>query len=535
MWLQTYDPVGSSLGWSAAVAALPLLVLVYLLGFRRRPAWRAAISALVAAWLLAVLVYRMPWSTALSAAAYGAAFGLFPITWIVFSAILLYQLTVRCGRFEELRAGLGRLTADRALQALLIAFAFGAFLEGAAGFGTPVAVAAGMLAGLGFDPFFAAAVCLLANTAPVAFGSIGIPVVTLAGVTGLDELELSAAVGKICAPVSLIIPGYLVWVMGGLSLLRTVLPAALACGLAFATAQFLVSNFIGPQLTDIVSSLSAIGTLIFVIRFSPGRSLRAEDSGSWTPARGTDFLAPWAPYLFLVALVLLWGVGPVREVLSRVTITFPWPGLDGAVGRVPPVVSEVEVYPAVFRFDWLAAAGTACFLASVASLALPGVAWRHFREAFVITGRQMALPTLTIACVLGLAFLMNYSGAAATLGLALTSTGPLFPFFSPILGWLGVFLTGSDTAANALFGNLQVVTAQHLALPPNLTAAANSAGGVLGKMISLQSIAVAVAATGLPRSDESRLFRFTLRHSIFLAGAMGLLVTVYAYLAPDWF
>lgn len=535
MWLQTYDPVGSSLGWSAAVASLPLLVLVYLLGFRRRPAWRAAAAALVAAWLLAVLAYRMPWQTALSAAAYGAAFGLFPITWIVFSAILLYQLTVQCGRFEQLRTGLGRLTKDRALQALLIAFAFGAFLEGAAGFGTPVAVAAGMLAGLGFEPFFAAAVCLLANTAPVAFGSIGIPVVTLAGVTGLDELELSAAVGKICAPVSLLIPAYLVWVMGGLPLVRTVLPAVAGCGLSFATTQFLVSNYVGPQLTDIVSSLATIGTLILVIRLSPSRGSAVRGSGAPEASQGAGFLSPWAPYLFLVALVLLWGMGPVRELLNTVTLTFPWPGLDGAVGRVPPVVPEVGPYPAVFRFDWLAAAGTACFLASAVSLLLPGVEWRHFRAAFRTALRQMALPTATIACVLGLAFLMNYCGAAATLGLALTSTGVLFPFFSPILGWLGVFLTGSDTAANALFGNLQVVTAQHLALPPNLTAAANSAGGVLGKMISLQSIAVAVAATGLPRSDESRLFRFTLRHSVFLAGLMGLLVAAYAYLAPEWF
>jgi len=527
------------LGWSALAAAVPVFVLLYLLGVKRRPSWRAALSGLVSALLLAVLVYRMPVTTALASVAYGAAFGLFPITWIVFSAIVLYRLTVETGRFEVIKDSVGSLTTDRRLQALLIAFAFGAFLEGAAGFGTPVAVAAGMMAGLGFSPFYAAGICLLANTAPVAFGSIGIPIVTLAGITGLPLERLSAGVGRICAPVSLVVPAYLVLVMGGRKGLKGVWPAAAACGGSFALAQFTVSNFVGPQLTDILSSLAAIASLVILFRvWRPGDQFELEGTPPSRPPETLHSLArvvdAWAPYGLLVVIVLLWGYGPVAHVLNRVTFDVPWPGLHNLVQRVVPVVAEPTPYAAVFKVNWLSAAGTSCFLASVVSVLVLRIPLRVFRKALADAVKQMALPALTISSVLGLAFLMNYSGATATLGLAFAATGAAFPFFSALLGWLGVFLTGSDTSANALFGNLQVVTARHLGLNEVLMASGNSAGGVMGKMISLQSIAVAVAAAGLAAAEESRLFRFTLRHSIFLAGVIGVIVLFYAYAVPAW-
>jgi L-lactate transport len=523
MWTQNYTPVGGSLAASTAAAALPIFVLVYLLGVRRTAAWIASVAALTAAALVALAAYGMPVLPAVSAAAHGAAFGIFPIGWIVFSALLLYRVTVESGVFEVLKDSIGSLTSDPRLQALLIAFAFGAFLEGAAGFGAPVAVAAAMLVGLGFSPFYAAAICLLANTAPVAFGSIGIPIVTLAGVTGLPLAKLSAGVGRICAPVSLIVPAYLVAVMGGRKALRGVLGAAILCGAAFAGVQFAVSNFVGPQLTDIFSSLAALGVLVAWLLISGAGAKRAAHF------RPREILMAWAPYGLLVVAVVLWGWEPVRVALNRTNLTFGWPGLHNAVERVPPVVAQAAAYPAVYSLNWLAAAGTACFTAVLLSAALLRMPARKLAGVAAGTARQLALPLVTIAAVLALAFLMNYSGATATLGLAFARTGRLFPFFSALLGWVGVFLTGSDTASNALFGNLQAITAVRLGLSPALMAAANSAGGVMGKMISLQSIAVACAAAGLGRKEEAGLFRFTLRHSLILTAAIGLITVVYAY------
>ncbi|HXN48640.1 MAG TPA: lactate permease LctP family transporter [Bryobacteraceae bacterium] len=525
LWQQNYAPLGGSLAASTLAAALPVFVLLYLLGVRRTRAWLASISALGAAALAALVVYRMPPVQVAAATAYGAAFGIFPIGWIVFTALLLYRVTVESGKFEILKDSIGGLTSDRRLQALLIAFAFGAFLEGAAGFGAPVAVAAAMLVGLGFSPFYAAAVCLLANTAPVAFGSIGIPVVTLAGVTGLPLAKLSAGVGRICAPVSLIVPTYLIVVMGGRKALRGVLGAAVVCGAAFAGTQFAVSNFIGPQLTDICSSLAAIGALVAWLLIAGRRDRdRTVRSRPWR-----EVLMAWAPYGLLVVVMLIWGWEPARLALNRTNAVFAWPGLHKAVLRVPPVVSRATVYPALYTFNWLAASGTACLLAVLLSSALLRMSPRRLAGVAVATARQLALPLVTFAAVLGLAFLMNYSGATGTLGLAFARTGRLFPFFSALLGWLGVFLTGSDTSSNALFGNLQAITAARLGLSPVLMAAANSAGGVMGKMISLQSIAVACAAAGLGRDDEARLFRFTLRHSLILASLIGLITVIYAY------
>ncbi|MEK7403655.1 MAG: lactate permease LctP family transporter [Acidobacteriota bacterium] len=539
VWQQSYTPLAGSTGWSALAAALPIFVLLFLLGIRRKPAWMAGLAGLAAAIVVAGAVYRMPPGMILSAALYGAAFGLFPIGWITLCAILLYRLTVETGQFELIRASIGGVTADRRLQALLIAFAFGAFIEGAAGSGVPVAVAAAMLAGLGFPPFHAAGICLLANTAPVAYGAIGTPILTLAGTTGLPLGRLSAAVGRICAPISLIVPAYLTVLMAGWRGSRSVIPAILVCGVSFATVQFLVSNFVGPQLTDILGSLAAMGLLLLLFRF-----WRPKDQGRWEnttpepPGSGAysraQLLRAWTPYALLAACVLIWGSPRVHSALGSVTWSFEWPGLHNTVERIPPIVKAPAPYRAVYDFDWLACAGTACLIAGILAAGFLRVSPRQYGRVFAGTLRQMRVPLVTIAAVLGLAFLMNYSGQTATLGLAFAATGKLFPYFSSMLGWLGVFLTGSDTSSNALFGNLQVVAANRLGLNPILMASSNSSGGVMGKMISLQSIAVAVAATGMQTSDEAKLFRFTLRHSVLLASLIGLLTTCYAYVVPDW-
>jgi lactate permease len=538
-WQQTYTPIAGSLAMSALIAALPVGSLLYLLGLRRKPAWLAGLAGLGTAALVSLFAYHMPIGLLVSATVYGAAFGLFPIGWVVFNAILLYRITVETGQFDKVRSSVAALTDDRRLQALLIAFAFGAFVEGAAGFGTPVAVSAAMLVGLGFPPFYAAAICLLANTAPVAFGSIGIPILTLAGVTGLSAGRLSAGVGRICAPVSLLIPAYLIAVMAGWRNLRPVLPAVALCGVSFATIQLLVSNLVGPQLTDILSSLGAISSLVilFALWKPKDRFHLAEDGAAAAQSQTyskQEMIRAWAPYLLLVLCVLFWGWGPFQGLLNSVNLIFPWPGLHNLILRVPPAVPAAIPYAATFNFNWLSASGTACLVAALLSSLLLRLSLQRFCGVLGQTARQLALPTLTIGSVLALAFLMNYSGATATLGLAFAATGVMFPFFSALLGWLGVFLTGSDTSANALFGNLQVVTAGRLGLNPILMAAANSSGGVMGKMISLQSIAVAAAATGMRPEEEPRLFRFTLRHSVILAGIIGLVTVIYAYLLPHW-
>lgn len=534
MWQQTYEPLGGSLLASSLVASLPILTLLYLLGIKRTPAWVAALSGLATGIAVALFLYRMPIQPMIGSILYGAAFGLFPIGWIVFWAIILYRVTVVTGNFEILKDSIGSLTDDRRLQALLIAFAFGAFIEGAAGFGTPVAVAAAMLTGLGFSPFYAAGICLLANTAPVAFGSIGIPVITLQGITQLPLNDLSKWVGRICAPLSFCVPAYLIMVMGGWRAVKGVLPAVLLCGAAFGGSQFYVSNYLGPQLVDIVSSLSAIGSLILLfLVWKPKDTFHLEGESAVRPALikhpANKIALAWAPYGLLVIFVLFWGQDEMKALLNQVTTTHQWPGLHNMIERMPPVTAKPTPYAAVFTFNYLSAAGTACMFAAFTSMLVLRLSFAQVGEVFKTTTKQLALSMLTIASVLGLAFLLNYSGATGTLGLALAATGALFPFFSAIIGWLGVFLTGSDTSANALFGNLQVVTAQRLGLDPVLMASSNSAGGVMGKMISLSSIAVAAAATGMSSTDESRLFRFTFRHSVILASIIGLVVVIYAY------
>jgi len=537
MWEQNYFPVGGSLSFSALVAAIPLLVLFYMLGVKRKPSWMAGLSALAAAALLAVLVFRMPPVQAVAATLYGAAFGLFPIGWIVFTAILLYRMVVETGQFEVIKESVGALSGDRRLQALLIAFSFSAFIEGAAGFGTPVAVAAAMLAGLGFSPFYAAAICLVANTAPVAYGSIGIPITTLAQITGLPAPPLSAMTGRILSLISVVVPIYLVVLMAGVKRTVAVWPAVLTCGVTFGAMQLLVSNFIGHELTNILSSLTSIGAMVLLMKlWRPSETFRLPEDA---PARGAskkhgagEIWRAWTPYVLLVVFVLLWGYLPIKASLDKVTARIPVPALHRTIVRIPPVTKAPEPYAAIYNFNWLGASGTGCLLAVLVAALYLRVTPGRLASLYLATFRQLALALLTIASVLGLAFLMNYAGMTSTLGLAFAATGAAFPFFSSMLGWLGVFLTGSDTSSNALFGNLQVVTARAVGLSPVLTAATNAAGGVMGKMISLQSIAVAVAATGMAAAEEGKLFRYTLRHSIILASLIGLIALAYAYLFP---
>jgi lactate permease len=548
MWQQNYTPVANSLPLSTLVAAIPIFALLVLLGVMRKPAWMASLVGLGASTLVAAGVYGMPLGKLVAAIACGAAFGLFPIGWVVFAAILLYRVTLESGKFDLLKDSIGHLTDDARLQALLIAFAFGAFIEGAAGFGTPVAVAATMLVGLGFSPFYAAGICLLANTAPVAFGSIGIPIITLAGVTHLPVERLSAAVGRICAPISLAVPAYLILVMCGRKGLRGVLPAVTVCGIAYAGVQYLVSNFVGVQVTGVLAAMAAIASLVVLLKvWKPSDSeLDLSSLKTGQPGHAGGAPAPpvrhtasaiahaWAPYALLVVCVLLWGYKPFQTQLNRVSMAFNWPGLHNTILQMPPVVSAPSPYAARYNFNWLATSGTACLFAAFLGAIVAGLKPRQFARAVGHTAKQLALAELTLAAVLALAYLMNYSGATATLGLAFATTGVVFPYFSAMLGWLGVFLTGSDTSANALFGPLQVVTAGKLGMNPVLMAAANSAGGVMGKMISLTSIAVAAAATSMKREEESLLFRFTLKHSVLLASIVGLIVVFYAYVMPGW-
>ena len=546
-WTQIYTPIAGSLALSVFAAALPLIVVAIMLGVFRSPAWRAASAALLVAVGVGVLVYGMPVSLALASTVYGAAFGLFPIGWLVYSAILLFDVAVESGSFAAIELSLRRVSGDQRMLVLLIAFAFGAFIEGTSGFGTPVAVSASLLAALGIPAFTAAGLCLVANTAPVAFGALATPIVTLAGVTSLPLMALSSAVGRLSPLIAMVIPLYLMVLMTGWRGARAVAPAALLCGLAFALAQFLVSNYIGPYLTDIIAALASAAALLLAMRIwqpaadhtvslqqRPAVSMAAAHGNGPAPTRAPapetmSLTRAWLPYILLTILVIVWGSAWTVPYLNRVSIPINVPLLHNAIQRVPPVTASVAPYPAVFNFNWLASGGTAAFIAAILAALLTGISIGRFLQLMINTLRRLMVPLLTIAAVLALAYVMNYSGATATLGLSLAGTGVMFPFFSAFLGWLGVFLTGSDTSANALFGNLQIISAQALNLNPVLMAAVNSTAGVLGKMVSLQSIAVATAATGMPRDQEPKLFLFTLKHSIGLTIVMGILAMLFAY------
>jgi L-lactate transport len=554
MWQQTYLLFGMGTLGSSFIAAAPIITMLVLLGVLRRPAWIASLSGLFVTFCIATLAYRMPVRMAVAAASNGAAFGVFPICWVIFWAIVLFRITVDTGNFEVIKDSIELLTPDPRLQALLVAFAFGGFLEGAAGFGTPVAIAACMLIGLGFSPYSASAICLLTNTAPVAFGSLGIPLLTLAGTTGLPLGKLSSLTALICAPLAIATPIYMLAAVGGFKILRGVVAPALLSGLVFAVSQFLIATYFGPQLADILAAIIVMGA---IVAFTKRTTSFERSAGSIDPLAlkrfsrlGADdsidtihpvqvrilpqypastVMRAWTPYALLIVCVLVWGTHSVQTFLNRATSTFGWPYLNDLVTRIPPVTNAPTPYHATYTFNLLAASGTACMVAALLSAFILRMTLAQFGKSLLAVVRQLRFPVLTISSVLAIAFLMNYAGATATLGLALAKTGKIFPFFSIMLGWLGVFLTGSDTSANALFGTLQVITAKSVGVSPTLMAAANSSGGTLGKMISLQTIAIAAGATGLSTLEQGKLFRFTLRHSVILLVAGGLIVLAYTY------
>jgi len=556
MWTQVYDPFGSPL-LSTLLAALPIVLLLGLLATNRVPAHLAALAGLVAALLIAVFAYvpsheDMPsyssrltaWApTMLAAAGNGAAFGLLPIGWIVLAAIFLYTLTVETGQFEIVKHSVASLSDDRRIQALLIAFCFGAFVEGAAGFGTPVAISAALMMGAGFRPLQAAGLALIANTSPVAFGALGTPIVTLAKVTGLDELQLSAMAGRQLPFFSLIVPVWLVWTMAGGRATLAVWPALLVAGGSFALVQFLVANLHGPWLVDVAGGVVSLACLALFLRFwQPGQIWHFPDEPppAATTAQYTrqQIVSAWVPWMLLTVFVFLWGLPQVKEVLGRVTVKVPVPALHREIARGPEVSTVRDPENAVYDFNWLSATGTGIFLAAVLSAWWLGVSPQRFGRLFALTCYRMRWPLFTIACMLAIAFTTRYSGMDATLGLAFTRTGWIYPLFAALLGWLGVALTGSDTSSNALFGSLQTITAERLVdngvLPLGeqqakiLMATANSTGGVMGKMIDAQSILVSAAATQQP-GHEGAILRFVFWHSLVLAILMGLLVLLQAY------
>ncbi|SFL85773.1 L-lactate permease [Pelosinus propionicus] len=533
-WTQVYDPM-NNLALSSLFAAIPIIVIFYLLAIRRTPGQIAGALAAGSAVLVAIFVYKMPAGIAITATAMGALYGVFPIFWIVLTAIFIYNMTVETGQFEIVKDSIATITDDRRLQALLIAFGFGAFLEGAAGFGTPVAISAGMLVGLGFNPLYAAGLCLIANTAPVAFGGIGIPIIVAGQVTGIDTMKISAMVGRQLPFLSIIIPIWLVVLMSGWKAAKEVLPACLVAGISFAGVQWFSSNYIGPELPDILSSLACIISLTIFLKYWKPKSIwrfANEPAPTLVANRAAltfgKVMKAWSPFIILTVMVILWGLKPVVAALDAVTLKFLVPGLDKVVMQVAPIAKVPTAMAALYKLNWLSAAGTALFIAAIITALVLGVGPGRFISIFTKTLKQLTKPLITIPCVLGLAYIMNYSGMSSTLGLFLAGTGSFFPFFSPFLGWLGVFLTGSDTSANALFGNLQAVTGTQVGVDPILTVAANSSGGVCGKMISPQSIAVATAATGLV-GKEGDLFGFTVKHSLVLAVIVGIMTYVQAY------
>ncbi len=536
-WPQIYAPLGDVLS-SALVASLPVVVLLGLLAFFHARAHVAALAGLVAAWLVAVLVFGMPAPLATASAIYGAAYGLFPIGWIVLNAIFIYDVTVKTGQFEIVKRTIAGLGDDRRIQALLIAFSFGAFIEGAAGFGTPVAISGAMLIGLGFRPLEAAGLALIGNTAPVAFGALGTPIIALNAVTNLPLDQLSAMVGRQLPFFSVIVPFWLVVVMAGWKGMREVWPACLTAGLSFAITQFLVSNYHGPWLVDIAGAIVSMSSLLILMRFWQPRNVWRFDHergaavlAEASPSRSAALRA-FTPWILLTAFVFTWGLPPTKKALDGVSIVrMPVPYLDKAVVRVPPVVAKPEPEAAVFNLNWLSATGTGLMLAGLASGLFLRLSPKELLGLYGQTLWRVRTSLLTIAAMLALGYTTRYSGSDTSMGLAFASTGFLFPFFSPLLGWLGVALTGSDTSSNVLFGNLQTVTAQQIGVSPLLTAAANASGGVMGKMIDAQSIVVASVATG-DAASPGDILRYVFFHSLALACLVGVLVLLQAYVFP---
>ncbi|PLR86779.1 L-lactate transport [Bacillus canaveralius] len=564
---QVYDPMGNSF-FSTLLAAIPILTLLYLLAFHPHKdklgrthygiaAPQAALIAGVVTILMAILLVDMPVSSTLAAFGYGSFFGMIPIGWIVVAAMFLYTITLVTGQFDIVKSSIVSLSSDRRIQTLLIAFSFGAFIEGAAGFGTPVAIAGALMVGLGFRPMAAAVLCLIANTAPVAFGAVGTPIITLATVTGLPEMALSAMAGRQLPFFSVLVPFWLVTTMvfmhkGKWKQVLEIWPAILVTGVTFALTQFSVSNFIGPMLVDILGGIISIIALILLLKvwqpknkfYLPGeeeviKSLEQQE----TKYKSGEVAKAWAPWVFLTLFVFMWGLPQWKGLLNSLNIfgikslySIPVPFLDQLVFRTPPLANELVPEAAIFSFNWLSAAGTGVFFAAVISGLFLRMNSEQWKLSVIRTAQRMKTPLITIALVLGLGFTTRYSGLDAILGLAFTKTGIFYPFFAAMLGWLGVFLTGSDTSSNALFGSMQRITAEQLGLDPVLIAASNSTGGVMGKMIDAQSIVVATAACYEDRNEGANavgpIFRAVFFHSLALGALMGVLVMLQAYVFP---
>ncbi len=547
-WTQQYDPFGN-IFLSAVFAALPIFVLLGLLAGFHVKAQYAALAGLAVSLVVAVGLFKMPTTLALTAAANGAAYGMFPIGWIVLTAIFTYDISVATGKFEILKRSIAGLADDRRIQVLLIAFSFGAFIEGAAGFGTPVAISAAMLIGLGFKPLPAAGLSLIGNTAPVAFGALGSPIIVLAKVTELPLDSLSMMVGRQLPLFSLLIPFWLIWVMAGWRGMIEVWPACLAAGLSFGVMQFLVSNYHGPWLVDVISAIISIATLVGLLQvWQPKTTWRFADEPAAideVPPTLRETCIAWLPWLVLSVTVFLWGLPQAKSQLNAWSKLKPQakqvgekglelevPGLHLMVVRDQPIVAVPTPEKAIYELNWLSATGTALFLAGIMSGTLLGLSPATMASLFWGTLKRTTISLVTIAVMLALGYTTKYSGLDASMGLAFASTGALFPFFSPLLGWLGVALTGSDTSSNVMFGNLQQITAERVGISPILAAAANSSGGVMGKMIDAQSLVVASVATN-QRGQEGTILRYVFLHSIVLAIMVGVMVATQAYLLPQ--
>ncbi|WP_448133857.1 L-lactate permease [Stenotrophomonas rhizophila] len=542
-WQQLYDPAGN-LWLSSLIALLPIAFFFVALAVLRMKGWLAGTLTVAIVLAVALLFYRMPVQQAFAAGAYGFIYGLWPIAWIILGAVFLYKVSVKTGQFDIIRASILSVTEDQRLQMLMVGFAFGAFLEGAAGFGAPVAITAALLVGLGFKPLYAAGLCLIVNTAPVAFGAMGIPIIVAGQVTGLDPFEIGQMAGRQLPFLTIIVLFWIMAIMDGWRGVKQTWPAVLVAGGSFAIAQYLTSNFIGPELPDITASLASLVCLtLFLRRWKPVRIFRFDTETSAEAAaqaleapryRTGQIIKAWSPFLILTAMVTVWSIKPFKALfaaggpLEHWVLKLPVPALDQLVQKMPPIVPSPSAYEAVYKFDAVSATGTAIMLGAVLAIVLlkmrPAAALRTFGE----TANELKVPIYSIGMVLAFAFIANYSGLSATLALALAHTGKAFTFFSPFLGWLGVFLTGSDTSSNALFSALQATTAQQIGVSEVLLVAANTTGGVTGKMISPQSIAIACAAVGLA-GKESDLFRFTVKHSLIFTVMVGIITTLQAY------
>lgn len=529
-WTQVIDPF-NNITLSALVAVVPILFIFWALIIKKMKGYKASLLATAIAILIAIIVYGMPVKLALLSTANGALYGLFPICWIVITAVFLFNITVESGQFEIIKHFMASITSDRRLQALLIAFSFGSFLEGTAGFGAPVAITAAMLVGLGFNPLYAAGICLIANTAPVAFGAIGIPITVASQVTSIPEMAISQMVGRTLPILSVLLPFYLVILMAGFKKTTEVLPAILVSGISFAFLQWFSSNFLGPALPDVIAGIGSIISLIIFLKFWKPKSIWKFPNEP-APTINTEIkystgqiIRAWSPFILLTIMIVAWGMQPIKGVFNAIgQVQFEFPALHNVIND-----KNGNLLPHIYKFNYLSASGTAILLSALISIPLIGLKFNDAIRIFLQTLKQLKFPIITIATVLGFAYILNDSGITITMASALANTGFLFPFFAPVLGWLGVFITGSDTSSNALFGKLQAATATSIGVDPVVTVAANVSGGVVGKMISPQSIAVAAAAGHLV-GKESELFRFTVKHSFIMLIFVCFIVLAQAYL-----